>query len=102
MCPYFFLFIYKIPVIGKHTKEISCGSWSNENKLALGAIDGMVTKNSFKIFCRLCALGDLYFGSKKKKAFEKTIAKKYYYFGDLFSASRSANFNFFFWQQNKI
>ncbi|KAL5011631.1 hypothetical protein ScPMuIL_010182 [Solemya velum] len=33
----------KIPVIGKHTKKITCGCWSNENLLALGGDDKNIT-----------------------------------------------------------
>ncbi|XP_073898544.1 kelch-like protein 5 isoform X6 [Castor canadensis] len=33
----------KIPVLGKHTKRITCGCWSAENLLALGGEDRMIT-----------------------------------------------------------
>jgi len=33
----------KIPIMGKHTKEISCGAWNSENKIALGGKDREVT-----------------------------------------------------------
>ncbi|EHB16212.1 WD repeat-containing protein 19, partial [Heterocephalus glaber] len=33
----------KIPVIGKHTKRITCGCWNTDNLLALGGEDRMVT-----------------------------------------------------------
>ncbi|KAI4585986.1 hypothetical protein MJG53_020611, partial [Ovis ammon polii x Ovis aries] len=33
----------KIPVIGKHTKRITCGCWNAENMLALGGEDKMIT-----------------------------------------------------------
>ncbi|EDL90075.1 WD repeat domain 19 (predicted), isoform CRA_b [Rattus norvegicus] len=33
----------KIPVLGKHTKKITCGCWNTENLLALGGEDRMIT-----------------------------------------------------------
>lgn len=33
----------KIPILGKHTKKITCGCWNAENLLALGGEDKMIT-----------------------------------------------------------
>ena len=33
----------KVPVIGKHTRKITCGSFSNNDLLALGAEDQQIT-----------------------------------------------------------
>lgn len=35
----FFLFCRRTPIIGKHTKKITCGAWNNDNLLALGSDD---------------------------------------------------------------
>ncbi|OQS06139.1 hypothetical protein THRCLA_01800 [Thraustotheca clavata] len=32
-----------VPILGKHAKKITCGAWSSEEKLALGAEDRMIT-----------------------------------------------------------
>lgn len=36
-------FVRKIPIIGKHTKKITCGAWSAESLLALGSDDKSIT-----------------------------------------------------------
>ncbi|KAF7656695.1 hypothetical protein LDENG_00037970 [Lucifuga dentata] len=36
----------KIPVLGKHTKKITCGSWSNQGLLALGSEDRTLSISS--------------------------------------------------------
>jgi len=33
----------RIPVLGKHTKRITCGAWSRHNLLALGGGDRLLT-----------------------------------------------------------
>lgn len=37
------VFCRKIPIIGKHSRKITCGAWSNENLLALGSEDKSIT-----------------------------------------------------------
>lgn len=33
----------KMPVLGKHSRKITCGAWSADNRLALGGADNMLT-----------------------------------------------------------
>lgn len=33
----------KVPIMGKHSRSITCGAWSNDNRLALGGADSMLT-----------------------------------------------------------
>lgn len=44
---YFILFnrayCRRIPIIGKHSKRITCGAWNTENLLALGSEDRTIT-----------------------------------------------------------
>jgi WD repeat-containing protein 19 len=38
------LFLYrKVPILGKHTRRITSGSWSNENLLALASDDNTIS-----------------------------------------------------------
>lgn len=36
----------RTPVIGKHSKKITCGAWSNENLIALGSEDKTISVSS--------------------------------------------------------
>ena len=40
------IFCRKVPILGKHTKKITCGAWSKQNLLALGGEDRMLTINT--------------------------------------------------------
>lgn len=41
-----------IPVMGKHSKAITCGAWSADNKLALGGADEMLTLRYAAVCCQ--------------------------------------------------
>uniref|UniRef100_A0A3P9KAP6 WD repeat-containing protein 19 n=1 Tax=Oryzias latipes TaxID=8090 RepID=A0A3P9KAP6_ORYLA len=60
----------KIPVLGKHTKRITCGCWNSQNLLALGSDDNTLTiSNHEGDTISQAALrgepGDIYFSSMK-------------------------------------
>ena len=38
----------KVPILGKHSKKITCGAWSSDNLLALGSEDRTLSVSTFE------------------------------------------------------
>lgn len=38
----------RIPIIGKHTKKITCGAWNRDNLLALGSEDKTISVSNIE------------------------------------------------------
>lgn len=73
----------RIPVIGKHTKKITCGSWNKENLLALGSDDKTISVSNaegdtLKIINLRAEPSDLQFSEIKldeRSGGENTVSK---------------------------